>query len=177
MKWAEQIEPERVESLGILQERCGLATSLELLVQAQRHQLCVWFESEAKKNVYAFLASHAVEAGGLLLGSRFSDPTHQSIVSIERFVPGTDFDGTGVSLSLGTKLWDDARPWIEAGFVVVGWVHSHPNLGAFFSGTDRRTQSAFFSAPWQVGLCIDPIRKQEAWFYGGDSRSDNIYVL
>lgn len=177
MKWAEQVEPERVEALAVLPERCGLATALELLVQSQRHQLCVWFESETKKSVHAYLASHAVEAGGLLLGSRFTDPAHQSIVSIERFVPGTDFDGTGVSLSLGTKLWDDARPWIEAGSVVVGWVHSHPNLGAFFSGTDRRTQRAFFSAPWQVGLCIDPVRKLEAWFYGSDSQSEGIFVI
>lgn len=176
MKWAEQVEPERIESLAVLRQRCGLASTLELILQAQTHRLCVWFESKVRTNVHAYLASHAVEAGGLLLGSRFFDPTCEAIVSIERFVPGTDFDGTGVSLTLGTKLWDDARPWIEAGYVVVGWVHSHPNLGAFFSSTDRRTQRAFFSATWQIGLCIDPIRKQEAWFYGSDSQSEGMYV-
>ena len=52
---------------------------------------------------------------------------------------------------------------------VVGWFHSHPNLGAFFSGTDRRTQAAFFSERYKLGWVIDPIRTEEAWFIGPNS--------
>ncbi len=43
--------------------------------------------------------------------------------------------------------------------MVVGWYHSHPNLGAFFSGTDRATQRAFFNRPYSVGLVVDPVRR------------------
>jgi proteasome lid subunit RPN8/RPN11 len=177
MKWEEQVEPERTEALATLQRRCGLGVALELLVQAQTQDVCVWFDSTARTAVHSYLAGHAVEAGGLLLGSRFASVSPGTIVSIERFVPGTDFDGTGVSLTLGTRLWDDARPSLDAGYSVVGWVHSHPNLGAFFSGTDRNTQRAFFAKPWQIGLCVDPVRKQSAWFFGPESRSDGLFVV
>ncbi len=177
MKWEEQVEPERVEALAELCRRCGLARTLELLTRAQVNDVCVWFAAEARRHVREYLASHRVEAGGLMIGSRFAVPSGGSIVSIEMFTPGTDFEGTGVSLSLGTKVWDDARALLDDGYAVVGWVHSHPNLGAFFSGTDRRTQRAFFQKPWQLGLCVDPIRDQEAWFFGPDSREVGLFVL
>jgi proteasome lid subunit RPN8/RPN11 len=55
------------------------------------------------------------------------------------------------------------------GKTVVGWYHSHPDLGVFFSGTDRRTQRAFFNQPHCIGLVVDPIGFQETWFIGPDS--------
>jgi proteasome lid subunit RPN8/RPN11 len=177
MKWTEHVDPVRMEPLVTLQQRCGLAVALELLTKAQEYEICVWFESEVQTSIHEYLASHAVEAGGLLLGSHFAAGSLGAIVSIERFVPGTDFDGTGVSLSMGTKVWDDARPFLDAGYAVAGWVHSHPNLGAFFSGTDRKTQRAFFSKPWQLGLCVDPVRRQSAWFFGAESASEGLFVI
>ena len=177
MKWVDQVEPERTEALSKLQQRCGLGTILELLLQAQTHDVCVWFDPEVRTAIHSYLVGHAVEAGGLLVGSRFAVQSPGAIVSIERFVPGTDFDGTGVSLTLGTKVWDDARPALDGGSVVVGWVHSHPNLGAFFSGTDRKTQRAFFANPWQLGLCVDPVRGQSAWFFGAESRTEGLIVV
>jgi hypothetical protein len=53
--------------------------------------------------------------------------------------------------------------------MVVGWYHSHPNLGAFFSGTDRKTQRSFFSQRYSLGLVADPVRSEEAWFVGPDA--------
>lgn len=177
MKWVEKAEPERTEALSTLRHRCGLGAALELLVQAQTHDVRVWFDPAVRTAIQSYLVGHAVEAGGLLLGSRVAVETPGAIVSIEKFVRGTDFDGTGVSLTLGTKVWDDARPQLDAGYVVVGWVHSHPNLGAFFSGTDRKTQRAFFSKPWQLGLCVDPVRGQSARFVGAESHSEGLIVV
>jgi proteasome lid subunit RPN8/RPN11 len=59
---------------------------------------------------------------------------------------------------------------MRAGERVVGWFHSHPDIGAFFSGTDRRTQAAFFAQAFSVGWVIDPVRGEEAWFLGADAR-------
>ncbi|MCG3201208.1 MAG: hypothetical protein NFCOHLIN_01074 [Gammaproteobacteria bacterium] len=53
--------------------------------------------------------------------------------------------------------------------MVVGWFHSHPNLGAFFSGTDRSTQRKFFGHEYSLGYVIDPIRDEHAYFLGADS--------
>lgn len=177
MKWVDQAQPERVEPMAALAGRCGLPTLLELLLCAQSHALSVWVSPAAQDSIHGYLSGHRVEAGGLLLGSRLAPAAPGTVVSVERFVPGTDFDGTSVSLTLGTRVWDDARPHLDAGLVVVGWAHSHPDLGAFFSSTDRRTQRAFFSRPWQVGLCVDPVRGECAWFRGPDSRADDLRVL
>ncbi|MFW9779911.1 MAG: Mov34/MPN/PAD-1 family protein [Candidatus Heimdallarchaeota archaeon] len=48
---------------------------------------------------------------------------------------------------------------IEAGEVVVGWAHTHPGLGLFFSGTDIRTQYAYQQMhPLAFGLVLDPMK-------------------
>ena len=47
---------------------------------------------------------------------------------------------------------------------------SHPNLGVFFSGTDRKTQKDFFDTEYSLGLVVDPVRDEELWFFGGDSQ-------
>jgi proteasome lid subunit RPN8/RPN11 len=69
---------------------------------------------------------------------------------------------------MGTEVWNRARERL-GDRIVVGWYHSHPNLGAFFSGTDRRTQRHFFNRPYSVGLVIDPVRGEEAWFVGPEA--------
>jgi len=94
------------------------------------------------------------------------------LVSIDRFVPSETFRSSGVSLAMGTEIWDRARSvTAHDDGMVVGWYHSHPNLGAFFSSTDRATQRAFFNQPYSVGLVVDPIRGEKAWFIGADSAS------
>ena len=60
---------------------------------------------------------------------------------------------------------------------VVGWYHSHPGLGAFFSGTDRETQHAFFRQPYSLGLVVDPLRAELACYAGPDSAEPGFDVL
>jgi proteasome lid subunit RPN8/RPN11 len=48
---------------------------------------------------------------------------------------------------------------------IVGWFHTHPDLGVFYSSDDVVVHSAAFTLPWHVGLVVDPIRK-EAGFFG-----------
>jgi len=115
--------------------------------------------------------------GGLLIGRAYvaGDALPDSwgpLVSVERFLPSETFRSSRVSLAMGTEIWDRARSTMgRDGRLVVGWYHSHPDLGAFFSGTDRATQRAFFNRPYNVGLVVDPVRDEEAWFVGPDSAS------
>jgi proteasome lid subunit RPN8/RPN11 len=177
--WRDTSPPVPAHGLRVLAEAHGLATALEAFAASRGASLCVVMPQALRMQLDAFLASHAVEAGGLLLGHRYTigDGPDTPVVSVERFVPGRVFEGTGVSLALGTELWDDARGLLDTGLIVVGWAHSHPDLGAFFSSTDRRTQRAFFAQPWQLGLCVDPVRSEEAWFRGADSREDGLRVV
>jgi proteasome lid subunit RPN8/RPN11 len=57
---------------------------------------------------------------------------------------------------------------------VLGWWHSHINLGCFLSITDIHTQEYFFPAPYQVALVVDPIR-DEFKFFTLNKNSKNKY--
>ena len=47
---------------------------------------------------------------------------------------------------------------------VVGWWHSHIDLGCFLSETDIQTQEFFFPESYQVALVVDPIRNTYKFF-------------
>ncbi|HEY6135208.1 MAG TPA: Mov34/MPN/PAD-1 family protein [Rubrivivax sp.] len=111
----------------------------------------------------------AVERGGLLIGEPFvkaSGETTPALVHVRAAVAGLDDEATSMSLRLHTGVWDAARAALQPGEVVVGWFHSHPGIGAFFSGTDRQTQAGFFHHPFSLGWVIDPQRREQAWFVG-----------
>jgi hypothetical protein len=174
--WRDVSEPVPALPAPALADVHGLAAALDALAASRDAALTVVVPDACRAEVIAFLSAREVEAGGLLLGRRYAFGG-STLVGVERFVPGRVSEGTGVSLALGTGVWDDARPSLDAGLAVVGWVHSHPDLGAFFSGTDRRTQRAFFARPWQFGWCVDPVRREDAWFRGADSVEDGLRVV
>ncbi len=48
---------------------------------------------------------------------------------------------------------------IDEGEVIVGWAHTHPGLGLFFSGTDIETQLTYQKMhPKSFGLVLDPTK-------------------
>jgi proteasome lid subunit RPN8/RPN11 len=120
-------------------------------------------------SIWNHLRERRVEMGGLLIGQVYDVSESAFIVSIDNFARGDAFDGTGVSLRLETGVWETARRKLRSEQTVIGWYHSHPNLGAFFSGTDRRTQASFFNQPHCLGLVVDPVREEEKWFIGAGS--------
>jgi proteasome lid subunit RPN8/RPN11 len=125
-----------------------------------------------RESILSYLRTSGAELGGLLLGRVFQNRQRngaEQVILICDAVTAEKFDSTGVSLRMDTHVWDKARPRLRDGMAIVGWVHSHPNLGAFFSGTDRATQRAFFNQPYSLGWVVDPIRQEEAWFVGAAS--------
>jgi proteasome lid subunit RPN8/RPN11 len=128
--------------------------------------------------VLEHLQEQHIEMGGLLLGTVYDGLTSEDdfVVAITKFARSIDFDGTSVSLRMDPDVWERARASAN-GTTVIGWYHSHPNLGVFFSGTDRQTQRAFFNRPHSIGLVVDPVRLEQKWFIGPDSvelRHDQI---
>lgn len=117
------------------------------------------------------VSGHRYERGGLLLGKAFV-PTGASdlpfpVIFASKALPSVESHGTGVSLRMQSSVWESVRS--ESGLQVVGWFHSHPNLGAFFSGTDRKTQREFFFHEYSLGLVIDAFRDECAYFVGPES--------
>jgi proteasome lid subunit RPN8/RPN11 len=114
-----------------------------------------------------------LECGGLLVGEPIvntAGDTFPALVHVRAGVAGVDAEATSTSLRLHTGVWDAARAVLQPGECVVGWFHSHPGIGAFFSGTDRQTQAGFFHHPFSLGWVIDPQRREQAWFFGPASR-------
>lgn len=145
--------------------------------------LNVYLAKQCEDAIESHLASEPAELGGLLLGRVFSAPFaiasgYPWITLIEKAVPSHEYRNSSVSLRMGTEVWNRAGALLQDGLVIAGWYHSHPNLGVFFSGTDRATQSAFFNNPYALGLVIDPIRKERKCFFGGESQElDNSAVI
>jgi proteasome lid subunit RPN8/RPN11 len=126
----------------------------------------------SRETILAHLGDALVEQGGLLVGSAWSrapdDPDEPlAVLCVEEAVPAFDAVGSATSLRMDTELWGRAQALAaERGDIIIGWYHSHPDLGAFFSSTDRRTQKAVFRHRYSLGLVIDPIRGEERWFLG-----------
>jgi proteasome lid subunit RPN8/RPN11 len=124
-----------------------------------------------REAVVLHLQGSSAEQVGLLLGEVFVDDGAMSIattraVMLTNSVPALDFASSAVSLRMESGVWERARLTRAPQELIVGWYHSHPGLGAFFSTTDRRTQAAFFPHPYSVGWVIDPIDAAEAFFIG-----------
>ena len=127
--------------------------------------------------VLAHLRGRATEQGGLLSGVPYHRPADAcgmppALVRLVDCVAGQSSDASLYSLTLRASVWSMARDRLEQlqpgqpMCRIIGWYHSHPGFGAFFSDTDRRTQAAFFREPCAVGWVIDPSDDSHAVFVG-----------
>jgi proteasome lid subunit RPN8/RPN11 len=119
-------------------------------------------EAHAHSNLHS-------ELGGALLGKAYR---YQKIVFVEVMaaIPVVSDDHGPIHFTFSADAWpkiqqdrNEHYPDLE----IVGWFHTHPGLGVFYSSDDVVVHSAAFTLPWHVGLVIDPIRK-EAAFFGWD---------
>jgi len=151
----------------------GLLAARLCAAAARAPRPLVAVEPAAIETAWQHLAPSRLERGGLLLGralhAEASAQSPVALVHVRAAVPGLQHEGTEYSLRLHAGVWDAARAMLQPGEVVVGWFHSHPDLGAFFSSTDQRTQAGFFHHPFSLGWVVDPVRREQAWFCGPSS--------
>ena len=105
------------------------------------------------------------EVGGLLLGGLHWDQSEY--IEIRQFAPAFDARSQAASLTFTHQTWARLTRDVDAQFsgeVILGWHHTHPNLGVFLSTYDRFIHRHFFSEPWQVALVVDPRRQQFGFF-------------
>lgn len=114
-------------------------------------------------------ADVSVEHGGVLFGQAYTDPDNEIYVEITAAVAAPATIGTGAHLEFTSDSWVGIVDYAKAAHPeanIVGWYHSHPNLGVFMSGTDMRTQQAFFPHPWCLSIVYDPMREDIGYFLG-----------
>lgn len=175
MKW-NNVKPDITASYINDVTRGWSAIDIAKLISATADCPLVIFPDYVRQKIMTHLKIKKVELGGLLVGSVVSvDSLNEGLTAIiiNDSIESKDFDSTSVSLSMGASVWKSASEVSNEKNFVVGWYHSHPNLGAFFSGVDRKTQEDFFSSNYSLGLVIDPIRNEEKWFISSDSLEVN----
>ncbi len=124
-------------------------------------------------DVYSAIHDHAVhslpsETGGFLLGKvGFDAGSGCWHLEVEQAVPITPLENDPLHFSFG---WQDVdrvrRQREEQGKALVGWYHSHPDIGVFLSETDlEKTHRALFSEPFQIALVYDPVQGRAGYFF------------
>jgi proteasome lid subunit RPN8/RPN11 len=177
MRWLDAPERPPWRTLAVWQQTMrphADATVLAALAERARGMApgtgpIVALASSALASAWEHVCNSELERGGLLVGEPIAnadDDPSPALVHVRAAVAGLDDEATSLWLRLHTGVWDAARAALQPGEVVVGWFHSHPGIGAFFSGTDRRTQADFFHHPFSLGWVIDPQRREQAWFVG-----------
>lgn len=106
------------------------------------------------------------ELGGALLGRAFQ-ANGQVFVLIKAAIPASTADHGPVHFTFTADAWsqlhrDRAESYPDLD--IVGWFHTHPDLGVFYSSDDVVVHSAAFTQPWHVGMVIDPVRKETSFF-------------
>ncbi len=122
------------------------------------------------------------ELGGVLLGQvcLWQDQTY---VEIEAFLPFDSQSRSSVHFTFTAETWITLTQVVEERFpdsYMVGWYHSHPGLGVFFSAQDGDVQRVVFNQPWHVALVIDPSTAQAGffgWLQGRPARLPGYYLL
>jgi Predicted metal-dependent protease of the PAD1/JAB1 superfamily len=130
----------------------------------------VYILKDALKKLEEHLKSNLmVEQGGILFGNAYTDPTFGIYVEVTAAVPAPATIGTGASLEFTPDSWVGIMNHAKATHPeanIIGWYHSHPNIGVFMSGTDMRTQRSFFPHPWCLSIVCDPVQNKIGYFLG-----------
>ncbi len=177
--WRELADGARPQPIEALYRSLALPDVLAMEATTSGHPP-ILIAPHVRETVVAHLSTSNNELGGLLIGEAFYAagaiaPPRIAAIRVAVAIAGDEFSSSAISLRLGASVWSKAGAHLDAvaGQLVVGWYHSHPNIGAFFSATDRRTQRAFFAHGYSVGWVIDPYHHdanlRERMYLGADA--------
>jgi proteasome lid subunit RPN8/RPN11 len=122
------------------------------------------------------------ELGGALLGQAYRYKTGV-VVEVKAALPAVSSDHGPVHFTFSADSWAKLHRDRTAHYPqldIVGWFHTHPDLGVFYSSDDVVVHSAAFTQPWHAGLVVDPVREEAAffgWVDGGLRPFDGFYEL
>lgn len=118
------------------------------------------------------------EVMGLMIGTFYRDENGQYAV-VDR-VATTDLVADMYSVKFDREALDKMCDTMEIDDdeSIVGWYHSHLDLGCFMSPTDIATQDRIFNGDCGFALVIDPVRKEIRVFDSnpGDPRPVDMIV-
>jgi proteasome lid subunit RPN8/RPN11 len=100
------------------------------------------------------------EVGGGLVGTWRVDPSNQAMFTVvEAMIPARHARHGSAYLTFTQDTLVEMNDELEERFPgkrLVGWFHTHPQMGIFLSHYDQFLHRHFFPHPWQVALVIEP---------------------
>ena len=127
----------------------------------------------AHLDVYSAIHQHSVaslpnETGGFMLGHVGFDALRGSWhVEVDEILPVEPLSQDPVHFSFTWRDVDRVRSYREEqGKALIGWYHTHPDMGIFLSETDlEKTHRLLFAEPFQLALVYDPVRGRAGYFF------------
>ena len=112
------------------------------------------------------------EHGGILYGLPYEDPSGIYFVFVTAAIPALHTTGSSTHLRFNEESWQEIWKTMSRldNQIMVGWYHTHPDLGVFMSGTDRKTHALYFPNVWQLAIVIDPVKDKIGYFYGSSGQ-------
>lgn len=104
----------------------------------------------------------AEEICGVLIGE-----VAEGVTKVSVRIPGEGAAQAGAQVTFTQEAWEHIYRVKDERYpdlAVVGWYHSHPGFGIFFSDYDEFIHANFFNAPHQVGWVCDPHSGDEGCF-------------
>jgi proteasome lid subunit RPN8/RPN11/archaellum component FlaC len=103
------------------------------------------------------------EGQGIFLGKYFKDEFGEFAVAIS-YQEG-DGASTHASVEMSEQcLSEISRKCVAENLLMLTWIHTHPNFGAFYSPTDVNCLKTNFFMPFQTGIVVDILRREHKGF-------------
>jgi len=141
------------------------------------------------QNAYIRMCAHAGsdlfnEVGGWMAGKYCQDQLSDELfIVVDTVLPAlyTDQGAAHLTFTGDTQvaLYDRLEK-DHPGKTLVGWYHTHPRMGVFFSQWDAWLHQNFFPHAWQVALVIEPHSSFGGFFIrqaDGELDQRNYYVF
>lgn len=155
----------------------------------------VLVHKQALHDMYRHATSESQhEIGGYLLGyPALDETTGIEATYVEKAIRAI-YDSSPSHITLHPVSFNEVEDVRQRdGTIIVGWYHSHPRMGIFFSATDRKNHEDYHPENYQIAIVIDPgktperaIESRSEWigFFGWDKGKEivrlpieNVYYL
>lgn len=123
----------------------------------------------------------SIEICGVLVGDVLKDEEGPFLI-ITAAIRGENAAAQAGQVTFTQDAWSHILETKDAQYPdlrIVGWYHSHPAFGIFFSAQDQFIQTTLFGQPWQVAFVVDPVSGEEGffvWHKGVLSRAGRFWV-
>lgn len=135
----------------------------------------IYIHQKVYAQIHKFAADKTEnEHGGILVGRVLNEMGKENTI-IEGFIEAKYNTATQTSMTFTHDTWEHIHAEMEKRFKgkkIVGWIHTHPNFGIFLSENDKFIQENFFTDANQVAYVVDPIQKEEGFFFWVDGKLD-----